>query len=82
MYYEVPTFSSLQRNWLQSILLSLGIIIFIAGCIIAVISSRRRYPNYRIVFLAAIFAILYYISLLICWLIKKLIKRMGYGKKE
>jgi hypothetical protein len=70
-----------KRGWLRGILLSLGAIIFALGCIIFIISSKGRYRNYRIIFSAGIFAILYYMILLGWWLIKRLISLIRYGKK-
>ncbi|MGA1841966.1 MAG: hypothetical protein ACMUIU_15210 [bacterium] len=62
-----------KKGWLRGILLSLGAIIFVLGCIFFIITSRGRYRNYHIIFLAGMFAILYYTVLFGWWLIKLLI---------
>ena len=58
-----------KRKWPLIIILNLGLIIFIAGYII---SSIGRYPNYRLIFLSAVAAILYYMVLFVWWLIHKM----------
>jgi hypothetical protein len=70
-----------RGGWLKGILLSLGAIVFVLGCMIFIISSRGRYRNYRIIFSAGIFAFLYYMVLFGWWLINRLISLIRNGKK-
>jgi len=65
----------MKRKWLKIITLGLGMIFFILGFLLFLLSSRVGYPNYRIIFLTAVLIILYYMCLFVCWLMRRIFFR-------